>query len=153
MVLTRLVASRLHGNGNFHKLATKGREDKMAMRAIYATGAAILGLAVLSAPAMADDPRDPTMKSPAAIAHDRAVIRQMNKDMLERVQKRDRQYAKGWKAYREAKRGNGAYGRRMESYNREQQRYAEKRRRYEQAMADWHRDVAACRAGDYSSCN
>ena len=45
-----------------------------------------------------------------------------------------------------------AYRIRMAAYKQEQSRYAADRESYEQAMADWRRDVAACRAGDRSAC-
>lgn len=38
-------------------------------------------------------------------------------------------------------------------HDRARSDYAAARKRYEQAMADWRRRVAACRAGDYSACD
>ncbi|KHK93127.1 hypothetical protein [Novosphingobium malaysiense] len=103
----------------------------------------VTGLA--SAPVSADDPKDPAMATRAARERDRAIIRQLNRDQAAYVQRRDAEYAKGWAAYRRAQTG--------EREHREDQRaYAEARSDYEAAMADWRRDVDACRAGYYEHC-
>jgi predicted acylesterase/phospholipase RssA len=95
----------------------------------------------------ADDPNDPTMRSAAARARDKAIIRQLNLDELARVRKRDAGYAEGWRAARE---GNAA---RSQDHQRAMADYARKRDQYERDMAAWRRAVAACRAGDYSACD
>ena len=105
-----------------------------------------LGTAVLPAAAMADDPNDPTMRTAAARARDRAIIRRLNQEQLAHVRQRDAQYAHGWRAYR-------ARGANSEDYARANQRYARDRSRYERQMAAWRRAVAACRAGDHSACD
>lgn len=64
-------------------------------------GLAALFVAALSVPAMADDPHDPSMRTAAARAKDKARIRELNLQEAERVRARDAQYAKGWRAYRE----------------------------------------------------
>lgn len=73
------------------------------MRFIALLGALGLGLAALPGAAMADDPRDPSMKSAAARERDREQIRQMNLAQLRYVRERDARYAEGWAAYREAR--------------------------------------------------
>lgn len=86
--------------------------------------------------AYADDPYDPTMRSPAARARDKAIIRSLNLKELARVRERDARYAAEARASRNA----------MDAY-------AADRARYERDMAAWRRAVAACRAGDYSACD
>ena len=91
--------------------------------------------------ARADDPNDPTMRNPANRARDMAIIRQLNENQLAHVQKRDAEYAKGWKAWRE--------------YNGRQDRgdsYAAARARHEREMAAWRRAVSLCEAGRYEYC-
>ena len=105
---------------------------------------AVIVAAIMPAGALADDPRDPAMRSAAARAKDREIIRQLNRQELARVRARDARYAEGWRAYRE----NGAgrdHDRAMAAYERD-------RARYERDMAAWRRAVSACRAGDYSAC-
>ena len=68
---------------------------------IARAGLAALAVAAMSAPAIADDPRDPSMRTAAARAKDKAKIREMNLQEAERVRARDAQYAEGWRAYRE----------------------------------------------------
>lgn len=69
------------------------------------------------------------------------MIRQLNRDELARVQKRDANYAQGWRAYRDS----GASG----SDARE---YANARADYQRQMADWRYAVAACRDGRVEYC-
>lgn len=102
-----------------------------------------IGFGVAS-PALADDPNDPSM-TPQAIARDRAIIRKLNQDQLASVRKRDAQYAEGWKAYR-GERGEAP------AEDRGARDYAEARSQYEADLAQWRRDVAACRSGNYSRC-
>ena len=126
------------------------------MRTHIIIGALAFSVIALPSVALADDPRDPEMQNEQAVALDRAKVRQLNLDMLAQVSARDAGYAAAWKQYEEAKAHEAqhaeAYRIRMAAYKQEQSRYAADRESYEQAMADWRRDVAACRAGDRSAC-
>ena len=126
------------------------------MRTHIIFAALAFGAAALPGAAMADDPRDPEMQSEQAVALDRAKVRQLNLDMLAQVTARDAGYAAAWKQYEEAKANEAqhaeAYRIRMAAYLQQQSRYAADRQSYEQAMEDWRRDVAACRAGDRTAC-
>lgn len=108
-------------------------------------GAALIA-AMVPAVAQADDPNDPTMRSAAARARDRAIIRQLNLREAARVRERDAGYAQGWREWRSAQAGNA-------DYSRDRTDYARDRAQYERDMARWRRAVAACRAGDYSACD
>ncbi len=130
------------------------------LRALGAPAFAMVSAATLAtafaSPALADDPRDPTM-TPEAIARDRAIIRKLNQDQLAYVRQRDAQYAKGWKAYRQSGDDDGDfeegdYPSGRADYARQSRDYAQARRDYEADLAQWRRDVAACRAGNYSRC-
>lgn len=105
--------------------------------------AAALALAGCALPgaALADDPADPAMRSQAARERDRAMIRQLNRDMLAQVQARDAGYAGGWRDYRGNPEADADYRRALTQHEREQARYAEARRRYEADMADWRREA------------
>ena len=116
-------------------------------------GALALASVAMPALARADDLNDPEMHSSEARDKDRAMIRKLNRDMLAQVQARDARYAAGWNAYREMPQAQDEYRRQLADYQREQASYAADRRRYEQAMANWRRDVAACRAGYYDACD
>lgn len=70
------------------------------MRKFAFAGAIALALAGLSAPALADNPHDPSMRSAEARARDREQIRQMNLAEARRVKARDKRYARQWRAYR-----------------------------------------------------
>lgn len=94
-----------------------------------------LGMALVPVAASADDPRDPSMRSAAARARDKAIIKRLNQEQLASVQNRDARYAEGWRAYRE--------GPRVDSGRQAQ---------YERDMAAWRRAVAKCRAGYYAYC-
>ncbi len=98
---------------------------------------AVLAVSIIAiaAPAMADDPLDPAMRSSAARARDKEVIRRLNLAEAARVQERDAGYAAQSRA------ANAAAS-----------DYASRRARYERDMADWRRAVAACRAGNYAAC-
>ena len=110
--------------------------------------------ALMPAVALADDPNDPTMRSAAARARDREIIRQLNLQELARVRERDARYAEGWRAARDASgRANAEYSERSRDYDRAMADHARDRARYERQMAEWRRAVAACRAGDYAACN
>lgn len=115
-------------------------------------GAIALAAAALPAVALADDPLDPKMQSEAARERDRQMIRKLNQDMLAQVEARDARYAANWQAYRAAPQAQEEYRRQLSAYQSGQDAYAADRKRYEQAMADWKRNVAACRGGDYAAC-
>jgi len=104
--------------------------------------------------ALADDPNDPTMRSAAARARDRAIIRQLNVQELERVRRRDARYAQhkraASKAYAARKQ---VYTDRLHDHEIAKADYARNRAKYERDMAEWRRAVAACRAGDRAACN
>jgi hypothetical protein len=101
------------------------------------TCALVIGAALLPAAARADDPRDASMRSPAARARDRAIIRGMNQDQLAYVRKRD---AARMQAFRDARAGRDA-------------RYADARADYQRKMAAWRHAVAACNAGRWEYCD
>lgn len=107
-------------------------------------GAIALALSTLAAPAaLADDPNDPAMRSAAARAKDKAIIRELNRGQLAHVQKRDAEYAKGWRAWREyQERGPQA-----------DEGYAAAKARHAREMAEWRRAVAACEAGRWEYCD
>lgn len=96
----------------------------------------VLGVALLSTAAVADDPNDPTMRSAAARARDRATIKRMNQQQLAYVRQRD---AKRLQAYREAQ-------------GRHDDAYADARAEYADKMRAWRRAVAACNAGEWEYC-
>jgi len=87
--------------------------------------------------AMADDPRDPSMRSAAARARDSAETKRLNQGQLAYVRERD---GKILGDYRRARGENDA------SYERANADYARK-------MAAWRRAVAACNAGDRAYCD
>lgn len=100
-------------------------------------GALALGAVAVPGAAWADDPNDRSMRSAAARARDRAIIRGLNQDQLAYVRKRD---ADRMAAFR------GAQARR-------DGRYAEARADYARKMAAWRHAVAACRAGRVEYCD
>lgn len=114
------------------------------MRYLILTG--LLAAALVPSVARADDPNDPAMRTRAARERDRAQIRQMNRNQLAYVQRRDAGYARDWAAWRNAQ-GNST------SADDSRSDYARQRAQYQRDMANWRRQVAACRAGDYSACN
>ncbi|MGH6747128.1 hypothetical protein [Novosphingobium sp.] len=150
------------------------RGRKTGTRILLALGTLALCAPGFSGTARADDPND--RMSAEDIARDAAIIRKLNRDQLDYVRKRDAQYASGWKAYRARQGGGdeqddeatGQYARGDyagdedgEPYARRDERpassspsraYAQARRDYEADLAQWRRDVSACRAGDYSRC-
>lgn len=96
---------------------------------------ALVAIVVAAAPAMADDPNDPAMRSAAAKARDRAIIKRMNQDQLRYVQQRDAEYTGGWAAYRNAPREN-----------------ARRQAEYEREMARWRHAVRMCESGRHEYC-
>lgn len=98
-------------------------------------GALALGCATVSfvapAPARADDPNDPKMRSAAARAKDKAIIRQLNLDQAAYVKERDARQAGGWAAHKA---------------------YPAQQAAYERKMAAWRRAVRMCESGAYEYC-
>lgn len=110
------------------------------MKSRLFAGALALYVVAASNPALADDPMDPLLsKSAAARAKDKAIIRQLNINELNRVRARDARYAKDWEDYREQPARQAAYER--------------ERAAYERKMAAWREAVRRCRAGEYSYCD
>lgn len=106
--------------------------------------------------AAADDPNDPAMRSAAARARDREIIRQLNVQELARVRERDARYAEGWRAARARSNSVAAdpeYSRRSQDYEQAMANYARDRNQYARELSQWRRAVAACRSGDYSFCD
>jgi hypothetical protein len=96
-----------------------------------------VGGGLLPAAALADDPRDPSMRSAAARARDSAETKRLNQGQLAHVRQRD---AKTMQAYRDAKSsGDSAY--------------ADARADYERKMTAWRHAVAACNAGNRDYCS
>ncbi|MFM5918177.1 MAG: hypothetical protein ACKOOL_11690 [Novosphingobium sp.] len=71
------------------------------MKTVFVSGALALGFILSSSAAMADDPNDPAMRSAAARARDKEVIRQLNLAEARKVQARDARLAKQWREWRE----------------------------------------------------
>ena len=94
-------------------------------------GALALGAVAVSSAAYADDPNDPSMRSAAARARDKAIIRKLNLDQAAYVKARDARQAAGWRAYREQPARQAAY---------------------ERKMAEWRRAVRLCESGQYEYC-
>ena len=96
-----------------------------------------LSAALLPAAAHADDPNDPTMRSTAARARDRATIKRMNQQQLAYVRQRDARQMQSYRA-------------RQSGYDAD---YADARAEYAQKMRDWRRAVAACNDGRWEYCD
>ena len=92
--------------------------------------------AFVPAAALADDPRDPTMRSAAAQARDRAIIKRMNQQQLAYVRERD---ARNRPTYRVT--------------DADSETYANARADYAREMAAWRRAVAACNSGRWEHCD
>ena len=116
---------KLKGNGG--SLSTK--------TGLYACALA-LGIALVPTAASADDPRDPSMRSAEARGRDKAIIKRLNQERLAYVERRDAQYAGGWRAYREGPRIN-----------------ASRQAQHERDMGAWRRAIAMCRAGYREFCS
>lgn len=102
------------------------------MRMKLLAGALALGVVTTPSVALADDPRDPAMRSAAARAKDKAIIRQLNLDQAAYVKARDARQAKGWSEYKA---------------------YPAKRAAYERRMAEWRRAVRMCDSGHHEYCD
>ena len=94
-------------------------------------GALALGCVAMSSPVLADDPNDPSMRSAAARARDKAIIRQLNLDQAAYVKARDARQAQGWKAYKS---------------------YPAAKAAHERKMAEWRRAVRMCESGHHEHC-
>jgi hypothetical protein len=112
-------------------------------------GAALIA-AIMPGVALADDPNDPTMRSAAAQARDRAMIRQLNLAERAKVRQRD---ARNMQAMQSARADADNYAARSRQHQRAMADYARDRAQHDRDMAAWRRAVAACRAGDYSACD
>ena len=109
----------------------------MSRKSGFFVYALAMGVTLLPAAALADDPRDPTMKTAAARARDSAETKRLNQGQLAYVQQRD---AKILRNYREAQgEHNGAY--------------ADAQAEYSRKMAAWRRAVSACNAGQWEYCD
>ena len=108
--------------------------------------------AMVPAAALADDPRDPSMRNAAARARDSARTRELNRQQNARVLKR----GVTWRVVRGAGRDEadyGGYAAASQDHERDMAEYRRSRARYEREMAEWRRAVAACDAGDYAACD
>lgn len=108
--------------------------------------------AMVPAAALADDPRDPSMRNAEARARDSAITRKLNRQENARVLKR----GVTWRVVRGGGRDDAAdsdYAAAAQDHERDMADYARNRARYERDMADWRHAVAACRAGDYDACD
>ncbi|MEO5598107.1 MAG: hypothetical protein ABIQ66_05760, partial [Novosphingobium sp.] len=115
--------------------------------------------AVMPVAALADDPRDPAMRSAAARERDREGIRQLNLNELAMVRDRDAQYAPGWAAAATRKAqlaqapadydANAEYDAQSRDHRQDMADYASSRAAYQQQLANWRRAVAECRQGNY----
>lgn len=123
------------------------------MRALAFTAA--LALLVPLAPAQADDPADPAMRSRAARERDRQQIRALNLAQLAHVRQRDAAYAQEWAAWKA--RGTGGASRMaandaVTGDPSADEDYAKARARHARDLARWREQVAACQNGDYAAC-
>ncbi|MFC3173760.1 hypothetical protein ACFOD9_05790 [Novosphingobium bradum] len=116
----------------------------------------------LSAPARADDPKDPAMRSSAARALDREQTRQLNQAELARVRERDAGFAAGWSSWRDRDAIAAAqdtyttqalaHRQARADYERDRAGYERDQADYERRLAEWRRQVAACQAGNRDAC-
>ena len=117
------------------------------MKASLVASAVALSVIAVSAPSLADDPKDPLLsKSAEARARDKAIIRQLNINEMQRVRAQEAQQAHGWQAYREQPARQTEYRAALADHARE-------RAAYEKKMAEWREAVRRCRAGEFSYCD
>lgn len=124
-------------------------------RIVASLALAAPALLLASAPAHADDPKDPAMRTAAARARDREITRQLNLGQLAAVRERDAAYAAGWAAMRRAggsERAEADHAARTREHRQALADYAAARADYESRMAQWRRQVDACNAGDHAAC-
>jgi Ni/Co efflux regulator RcnB len=124
----------------------------MMMR-VYLFVCAAMASVMVPAAAFADDPHDPAMRSAAARARDREIIRQLNLKEAAHVRERDARYAQGWRAARRSTYANQEYADSTRDHERALADYDRDRAAYQRDMIEWRRAVAACRARDYSACD
>jgi hypothetical protein len=108
--------------------------------------------AMAPAAALADDPRDPTMRNADARARDSARTRELNRQEDARVVRR----GVSWRVVRPNGRDDASdddYAAASRDHDRDTAAYGRSRARYEREMAAWRRAVAACDAGDYAACD
>ena len=135
------------------------------MRAYQLFCAAIVATMIPSM-ALADDPRDPTMRSAAARARDSETTRQLNLAAGALVRERDARQMHQMQGWRDAPADDGYeaaaqdyaaraqdYTARSQNHERDMSDYARNRARYERDMAAWRHAVAACGDGDYAACD
>jgi hypothetical protein len=135
------------------------------MRAYPLFCAAIVATMIPSM-ALADDPRDPTMRSAAARARDSETTRQLNLAAGALVRERDARQMQRMQGWHDAQGDDGYaaaaqdyaarsqdYTARSQDHERDMSDYARNRARYERDMAAWRHTVAACRDGDYAACD
>lgn len=109
----------------------------MSMKSSLFACALAMGAALSPTAALADDPRDPSMKSAAARARDSAETKRLNEGQLSYVRDRDARILGDHRA---------AQG----EIDRD---YANARADYSRKMAAWRRAVAACNAGQRDYCD
>lgn len=115
----------------------------------------VLSAAVLATPALADDPKDPAMRTAAARARDREMTRQLNLGQLAYVRQRDAGYAAGWAATRATgypAEADPTYSAEVGEHRRAMDRYAADRADYERCLAQWRRQADDCRNGNWDAC-
>lgn len=111
---------------------------------------AAIVVAMTPAVALADDPRDPAMRSAAAHARDREATRQLNVEAAARVRQPSWRTVRSGASYVAV---DDEYAARSQDHARDMANYARNRAQYDRQMAEWRRAVNACRAGDYSACD
>ncbi|WP_260927227.1 hypothetical protein [Novosphingobium sp. 9] len=92
------------------------------------------------------------MRSATARARDAAQIRKLNQDQLAYVSQRDAGYQQQWSDYRRYHENDGERGYTAAPRSSAQDDYARARSDYAASLAQWRRDVTACRNGDYDRC-
>ncbi len=106
--------------------------------------------------AMADDPKDMTMRSAAARARDREMTREANLSERAVVRRRDVRDAQRSRVTRidsdRYEAADGEYAAASRDHGQAMETYQRRRQQYERELAEWRRSVAACRDGDYAAC-
>ncbi len=106
--------------------------------------------------AMADDPKDTTMRNATARVRDRELTRQANLSERAVVRRRDARDAQRLRATRtDSDRYEAAdreYAAASRSHGQAMETSQRRRQQYERELAEWRRTVAACRDGDYAAC-
>lgn len=120
------------------------------MKAVVCCAALALSALTFATAASADDPNDPSMRSAAARAHDKAIIRDLNLRELDRVRARDARYQEGWEAYRQSRSASDPA---RDDYERDMARYRAERERHDREMAAWRDAVRRCEAGEWRYCD